>query len=61
MALWLQSLKTLNHLSMKWFICIPIKEVWEQRQYKALAYAREHFSPEVVRKELEKLLSLAEI
>ena len=34
------------------------KEVWEQRQYKALAYAREHFSPEVVREELEKLLSL---
>ena len=30
---------------------------WEQRQYKALAYAREHFSPEVVRKELEKLLA----
>lgn len=34
------------------------KEVWEQRQYKALAYAREHFSPEVVRKDLEKLLVL---
>jgi hypothetical protein len=33
------------------------KEVWEQRQYKALAYSREHFSPEVVRNELEKLLS----
>lgn len=34
------------------------KEVWEQRQYKALAYAREHFSPEVVRKELENLFPL---
>ena len=34
------------------------KEVWEQRQYKALAYAKENFSPEVVREELDKLLSL---
>lgn len=34
------------------------KEEWEQRQQKALAYAREHFSPEILREELQKLLPL---